>query len=288
MNKVSPRRWSGRPAGSLAALALTLALAAGSTAAPASAAPTGPVYIALGDSYAAGTGGGVYTAPPPGLPAECRQTAASYPAVRGAALNLGCFGAKTTDVSAVANLYGSALARASVVTVTVGGNDVDTGQVAAACSTSAASAACGAALYNSLAVKLPELPAKITAMVSTIKKKAPKARVVLTGYPRLFTARAGLTAEQALAVRSMNSAADLLNATIAYSARANRAGYVSVTERFAGHGIGSADPWIVAPAGLCLLAVNCPSAVDGADAFHPTAAGYSKGYAKALRAARLS
>jgi lysophospholipase L1-like esterase len=282
MNKMSFRRWSGRLSGSLA----TLALVAGFTAAPASAARTGPVYIALGDSYAAGTGGGEYKAPPRGLPAECRQTAAAYPAVRGAALNLGCFGAMTTDVIDVAKLYASDLATASVITVTVGANDVDTGQTAVACAVSANAAGCASALYNSLVVKLPELPAKIKAMVSTIKDRAPKARIVLTGYPRLFTVSAGLTAEQALAARSLNSAADLLNATIAYAATANRVGYVGVTERFARHGIGSADPWIVAPAGLCTLDINCSP--RPADAFHPTAAGYADGYAKALKAARLS
>ena len=273
------RRRSGRLAGSLAAIALI----AGFTAAPASGAP-GPVYIALGDSYAAGTGGGQYVGPPPHLPQQCLQTAAAYPTVRGAALNLGCFGATTTDVTAVAKLYAPALATASVVTVTVGGNDVDTGRVAGACTVPAA-ADCSSALYNTLVVKLRQLPGKIKDMVSTLKSVAPHARIVLTGYPRLFTVSAALTAQQALAAKSMNTAADLLNATIALSALTNRVGFVGVTERFAGHGIGSADPWIVAPAGLCNQAVNCsPSA---ADAFHPTAAGYSGGYAEALKAARI-
>ena len=99
----------------------------------------------------------------------------------------------------MANGYSGVLATATVVTVTVGGNDVDTGQVALACTASASSPACSAALYNSLVVKLRELPGKIKAMVTTIKSKAPNARIVLTGYPRLFTVSAGLTAEQAQA-----------------------------------------------------------------------------------------
>lgn len=281
MNTVPIRRWSGRLAGAIAAIALV----AGFTAAPASAARPDPVYIALGDSYAAGTGGGAYTTPPAGLPGSCLQTAASYPAVRNATLNLGCFGATTTDVSSVATLYAPALATATVVTVTVGGNDIDTGQVALACTASASSPACSDALYNSLVVKLRELPGKIKEMLKTVKSKAPNARIVLTGYPRLFTVSAGLTAEQTQAARSMNSAADLLNATIAFSALVNRAGYVSVTEKFAGHGIGSATPWIVAPTGLCNLAINCsPSPFD---AFHPTATGYADGYAAALAGVRI-
>jgi len=283
MNNLTTGRWSGRLAGAVAAIALT----AGFTAAPATAAPAppAPVYIALGDSYAAGTGGGAYTASAAGLPAACLQTAASYPEVRDATLNLGCFGAKTTDVIDVANGYSGVLSAATVVTVTVGGNDVDTGQVAHACTASASSPDCKAALYNSLVVKLRELPGKITKMLTTIKSLAPNARVVLTGYPRLFTVGAGLTAEQTQAARSMNSAADLLNATIAFSALVNRTGYVSVADRFTGHGIGSANPWIVAPTGLCTLTINC--SLSPFDAFHPTAIGYRDGYAAALAAARV-
>ena len=281
MNNAPIGRWSGRLAGAITAIALVASF----TAAPAAAARPDPVYIALGDSYAAGTGGGAYTAPPAELPATCLQTAASYPEVRNAAVNLGCFGATTANVIDVANHFAPALAKATVVTVTVGGNDVDTGQVALACTASATSPACKAALYNSLVVKLRELPGKIKEMLKTVKSKAPNARIVLTGYPRLFTVSAGLTAEQKQAARSMNSAADLLNATIAFSALVNRAGYVSVTDRFAGHGIGSASPWIVAPTGLCNQAINCsPSPFD---AFHPTATGYANGYAAALAAVRV-
>lgn len=280
MNNVPIGRWSGRLAAAVAAIALV----AGFTAAPATAARPDPVYIALGDSYAAGTGGGLYTVPDK-LPETCLQTAASYPEVRNATLNLGCFGAKTEDVSGIATLYASDLAAATVVTVTVGGNDIDTGQVAFACTASASSPACQTALYNSLVVKLRELPGKIKAMLQTVKAAAPKARVVLTGYPRLFTVSAGLTAEQTQAARSMNSAADLLNATIAFSALVNRAGYVSVTDKFAGHGIGSTSPWIVGPTGLCSLTINCSASPY--DAFHPTATGYRDGYAAALAAARV-
>jgi hypothetical protein len=83
----------------------------------------------------------------------------------------------------------------------------------------------------------------------------------------------------------MNSSADLLNATIGYSALVNRVKYVSVTERFNGHGIGSAEPWIVAPCNPLNLPVDCSTSPY--DPFHPNATGYSKGYAAALAAARI-
>ena len=49
---------------------------------------------------------------------------------------------------------------------------------------------------SSLVVKLRELPGRIKAMLTTVKQPAPNARIVLTGYPRLFTVGAGSTAEQ--------------------------------------------------------------------------------------------
>lgn len=297
MKNFSLTQWSGRVTGGMAAVALVASFAA----APASAEDSSPyepsvasdsadylkpakpakkLYMALGDSYAAGTGGGQYVLPPAGLPEQCLQTAAAYPAVRGAAFNLGCFGAKTTDVAFAAGMYREAMASARVVTVTVGGNDIESGAVALTCTVAADSPECGAALHNSLTVKLPELPGKIKTMVAAIKDSAPHAKIVLTGYPRLFTLSAGLTAQQAQTATAMNAASDLLNATIAASALANKVRYVSVAERFAGHGIGSADPWIVAPAGLCFDGVNC--SLSPADTFHPTATGYSQGYAAAL------
>ena len=276
------RRRTARLAGALAALALT----AGLTAAPATAADPPPIYLGFGDSYAAGIGGGAYKAGPAWIPA-CVQTAAAYSAALGGE-NLACSGATTSDVSAIvtAAAYNSGtaayLANASVITVTVGGNDIDAGAAAAQCAASTATATCKAALVNSLAVKLPQLPGKIRAMVAVIKQKAPRARIVLTGYPRLFTANALMTEQQKTTVRTLNSAADLLNGTIALSALASRVRFVSVTNQFNNHGIGSAVPWIVGPQPVCQLSINCAPEEQPGDVFHPTATGYASGYVPAL------
>jgi lysophospholipase L1-like esterase len=277
------RRRTARLAGALAAFALTASL----TAAPATAADTPPIYLGFGDSYAAGIGGGTYQAGPEWIPAPCIQTMEAYSTtLRGK--NFACSGATTTAVSAVvtAAAYNRAtapyLANASVITVTVGGNDIDAGAAAVQCAASISTAFCKAALVNSLAVKLPQLPGKIKAMVAVIKKNAPRARIVLTGYPRLFTANALMTEEQKTTVRTLNSAADLLNGTIALSALANRVKYVSVTNQFTNHGIGSAVPWIVGPLPVCKLSYTCAPADRLGDMFHPTATGYAYGYVPAL------
>ena len=85
-----------------------------------------------------------------------------------------------------------------MVTVTVGGNNVGfiRARWPSPAPASASSPACKAPpLSNSLVVKLRELPGKIKEMLKTVKTAAPNARIVLTGYPRLFTVSAGLTAE---------------------------------------------------------------------------------------------
>ena len=127
MNTVSIRRWSGRLAGAMAAIALV----AGFTAAPASAArpdpSTSPWATPTRPAPAAG-----HTQRPrpacPALPAD-RGVLPGSPRRRAEPGLLRCHHG---DVSAVTTLYAPALATATVVTVTVGGNDVNTGQVALA------------------------------------------------------------------------------------------------------------------------------------------------------------
>ncbi len=279
------RRRTARATGVIAVLVLST----GVFSAPASADP-GPSYVGLGDSYAAGIGGGPYVAGPAfeGLP-PCIQTDAAYSKALGG-LNLACAGATTADVSrmvtAAANDPGMArtVKHASHITVTVGGNDIDAAGATAQCAALVSTPECDAAIFNSIAVKLPQLPAKIKAMVAVIKSKAPRAKIILTGYPRLFTVNDFMSTEQKTMATAVNAAADLLNATIAVSAVANRVGYVSVTQRFTNRGVGSAQPWIVGPRPVCSATLSCAPEERPADVFHPNEAGHFHGYQGALEA----
>lgn len=272
----------------ITAVIAVLALITGVFSPPVSAAPA-PIYIGLGDSYAAGIGGGPYLSEPGLVPAPCVQTDAAYASTLGG-LNLACSGGSTADVSS--NVAAAAkdphtartVRRASNIAVTVGANDIDAAAATAECAALAPTQECRAAIFNSVAVKLPQLPAKIKAMVAVIKREAPRARIVLTGYPRLFTVNGSMTAEQKSMAATVNAAADLLNATIAVSALANRVGYVSVTQQFINHGVGSAQPWIAGVPPLCLPDINCAPDGRPGDAFHPTRAGHIQGYAAALKA----
>jgi lysophospholipase L1-like esterase len=263
------RRRTVRLAGVLAALAL-----AGLTAAPASA-DRFDSYVALGDSYAAGQGTGQYAD-------TCFRSGQGYPALLDAARkisltgNEACSGATTRTVRA--DQIPSLSKKVDLVTVTAGGNDLDSIGALDTCSRDP-----GQGCMDALAVRAAVLHTALSnpaaspffqeyvAMLTDIKAKAPRADIYVTGYPLLFEPGASPAADP------INGLTQQLNAVIAKAARAADGGrskvtYVDVSRAFAGHGIGSTQPWIV----------GLPESLES---FHPTADGYTQGYAASIRAA---
>jgi lysophospholipase L1-like esterase len=251
----------------------TLALALGTAAGPATAAPA-LAYVALGDSYAAGQGAGSY------LDSACLRSVYSYPAdamekkaVR-LAINAACQGSTTEVV--VATQLERLNKSIAVVTITAGGNNLDTTGLLAVC-TSPDQAAClqglqtrSIALAEAVTGSGPLFQGLVT-MISAVKAKAPDARVYVTGYPLLFH-----SPEPGSLQENVNGLTLGLNAVIAAAAGADGPGgaqYVDVSGAFMGHGIGSSDPWI-----------NYNPFAPGPDDFHPNTAGYRAYYA-ALTAA---
>ena len=242
-------------------------------------------YVALGDSYAAGQGAPPYEDP------VCLQSPQSYPELlddaAGIALtvDVSCSGATTTNVltrqlpavvKTVRKTSGIGL-----VTLTVGANDLGAGAVAAYCSVSFVSPECQAALNKAIALLTPQSPRipskmalRLGATFAGVALVAPKARILVTGYPYLFETPPPSDPNYA-AIAQLNGATAALNATISSvagqlaRARVNIR-YVDVTAAFAGHSVGSPVPWLN---------------VAGPDAFHPNAAGY-QAYARTLTAAR--
>lgn len=258
-----PRRRSAI-ARAFLALLTAVGLVAGASALPASAASP-QTYFGLGDSIAAGTGGGTPLN-------ACVQTAAAYPTQLNGT-NLGCFGAKTQDV--IDSQVPSVPANTRTVTITVGANDVGVGAVVAACINPATPTLCQQELNNSTTSLLPQLPAKLAGTIASVRAKAPNARITLTGYPLLFTVSGLPTALQPVAAE-INAATALLNTTIATTALRNGALYTDVTWRFLGHGYGSAAPWINGP-------IDNGSGGLDPSSFHPNYAGYTYGYVPAVR-----
>jgi len=270
---------------SAAALAAAVALA-GSAVAPASAhTDRGPAsaspridVVNLGDSFAAGIGTGGIVQARRGVP-DCEQgTGPSHvdllDDLRRVKLRLdaACSGDTTQDVRERLGLprVDQALAKAELVTLTLGGNDVGWTQIIGACSALGTPAACQALLA--------EAPSRIAAAAAgagrTIRlvDANTDGRIVVFGYPHLFDGGADTPFLSAERIAQLNAATDALNAALRAAAAANGAIFVDVTARFAGHGADSADPWIY---------FN-PANPQDPNNLHPNQAGYRYGYYRAL------
>ncbi|HVK34628.1 MAG TPA: SGNH/GDSL hydrolase family protein [Microlunatus sp.] len=229
-------------------------------------------YVALGDSYAAGFGAGEYVN-------ECFQSRRGYPALldretrASLQANATCNGATTRTV--LATQVSAVTPRTQLITLTVGGNDLGFATVATTCAPGP-STACQEAISGALALLAPQstgpsvLATRLAATYGAVATAAPRADILVTGYPILFKAPAK-DQPNADVVLALNDATKALNATIKATVAATAAtgveiSYVDVTAGFAGHGIGSERPYLHA---------------TGPEALHPTARGY-RVYAKAL------
>jgi lysophospholipase L1-like esterase len=239
---------------------------------PAAADNSGTVqYVALGDSYAAGQGGGDYLN-------DCLQSLNGYPYLLepkrriDLRANAACTGASTSEVSSTQ--LSELNQDTGLVTLTVGAADLDLSGVLAAC-TAVPPAVPPVGCQDAINVALGQLAllgGSLSNLYALVADAAPNALIVVTGYPYLFEIVPG---DPTAAIKDqINNAITLLNSTIQQAVAAAQAAgvnivYVDVTAEFAGHGIGSKKPFINP---------------DGADAYHPNAAGY-RAYAKAIFAA---
>jgi lysophospholipase L1-like esterase len=266
----------------LAALALGVGVLAAGAAGPASAAPDTVVkHVALGDSIAAGQGGGASMD-------GCERTGGSYGAQLDATpkfnmlRNSACTGATIADVT---DTQLSRLNRGTtLVTLTVGANDLGLDQVYAACAMAAAGGdptGCLVAIQGAIATA-PGLVGPLAGLVTEIHERAPNATIVVTGYPHLLESPPPLEQFATLAalVSAVNSASGVLNGAIqAAVGMAAASGvdvrYADVVDAFAGHGVQlvpgvPSDPW------FGLDPVGDPSGY-----LHPTSEGYAA-YAQAI------
>jgi lysophospholipase L1-like esterase len=232
----------------------------------------GTVYAALGDSYSSGVGAGSY-----GSSGSCYRSSKSYPQLWASAHSgtsftfLACSGAKTGDVIGQANSIPS---NATLVTVTVGGNDAGFSDVIQTC-TLGSDSDCTNRVNTAKTYVNNTLPALLTNTYNTIKAKAPGARLVVLSYPRFYTVPGscwvGLSDTKRTAI---NSGADTLASVIQSRAASAGATFVDVRSSFVGHNIcSSADDY--------LHSLTWPVI----ESYHPTVAGQSGGYYAPLRSA---
>ncbi|WP_051325711.1 SGNH/GDSL hydrolase family protein [Glycomyces tenuis] len=249
--------------------AVSLALSA---ALPAAAhARTTVDYVALGDSYSSGSGTGSYT------DSACKRSDLAYPALLaerlGAELSFeACFGATTGDV--LAEQAAALDEDTDLVTLTVGGNDIDWNEAVVACMIPAYD--CTGDIERSERIAENELPGLLDAVYSDIAARSPHAEVYVLGYPRLFSATKACDAFGLIGEgeqRRMNQGADLLSEVIESAAVDHGFTYVDVRDEFEGHAVCDDDEW--------LHGLTYPVG----DSYHPKRPGHAKGYLPAITAA---
>ena len=183
-------------------------------------------YVALGDSFASGVGTGSYT-----LSSSCKRSVYAYPYLvaqqrPNTALDfVACSGATTSSL--MASQIAAVNAATTLVTVTIGGNDIRFADLIVQCTVSD----CSSSLDSTRASLPTFLPPRLDSVYTAIRSQAAfGARIGVLGYPRMFGSAGCLgtlgisTTERTKA----NQLADALDQTIA---RAGRRLRVLVRER---------------------------------------------------------
>lgn len=239
-----------------------------------------PAYTALGDSYSSGTGTRSYYSDG----TSCQRSPYAYPVIDaqrlGAALSFAaCAGARVADVQN--NQLGTLNASTTYVTVSVGGNDAGFSSVISQCALPWPYT-CWSQINNANSFITNTLPGRLDGLYAAIRSRAPAARVVVVGYPRIFN---GETCNLASRISNgeqveLNRTADRLATTIAGRAAAHGFAFVDVRGIFTGHAVCDDVEWI-----------NGLSNPVG-ESYHPNVAGHANGYAglveNALRGAVLT
>ncbi|MGW1062359.1 SGNH/GDSL hydrolase family protein [Micromonospora rubida] len=254
----------------LTALVAVLTAAVGAVAVPGAAQAAAAVnYVALGDSYSSGVGAGPYDL------STCLRSEKSYAPLWAAANRVtsfkfpACGGAVTSDV--IDSQVSALSTGTTLVTITIGGNDAGFADVITSCRFGSTSS-CTDAVNEAKAFATGELPGRLDRTYAAIRDRAPNARLIVLGYPRLFeTGSCGLLAMSTYKRTILNEAADLLASVTAGRAAAAGATFADTRPYFAGHGVCAAAPWIRDVSGVI-------------EAYHPNADGYRYGYLPALTA----
>lgn len=247
------------------ALALILVAAPGASAhtAPSHKAPQHKAqrsYVALGDSYSAGSG----ALPPTD---ECLRSKAAFPILLAKLARLrlthaACGGATMDDVAK--KQLGALSGSTDYVTVQAGGNDIGFVPVFNACAT-LDDDDCWTALAGAHAYLDGDFVADASSLYQAIRAQAPRAKLVVVGYPRLFNGTNCSNKvyyspdEQA----KMNATIDLLNIRLSQAAATVGARFANPTRVFKGHAWCDKASWITPP--------------EVKIAFHPTALGQALG-----------
>jgi lysophospholipase L1-like esterase len=231
---------------------------------PAATAAALPQYAALGDSYSSGVGARVFYKES----GECDRSPDAYgpkiAAAKGYALSFqACSGATTTEVNS--KQLGSLSSSTSLVTITIGGNDAGFSNVIINCALYYFT--CGSAISEANEFIKKKLPGLLETTYKDIRAKATTAKVVVLGYPKLFT-KEGATCNVNFLTsgneKKMNESAELLDGVIRGRAEAAKFTFVNPTTAFEPHEVCSSSEWLNGQSNPL------------SESYHPNVSGYAE------------
>jgi len=252
----------------LAAVAATSLATIGLVATPAPPSyAAGESYVALGDSYSSGTGTRSYIADG----TQCLRSTYAYAsltaAAKGYSLNFrACSGAVVADVT---SSQLSALSSSTrYVTLSVGGNDAGFADVLTECALPAWASDCAGAVAAGRAFITTTLPGRLNTLYASIRTKAPNAKVVVVGYPKIFMGEDCdlLTFFSPEDEAALNNAVVHINSVISTAASAKGFTFADPVSRFTGHAVCDSTEWI--------NGFSSPTQ----ESYHPNRLGHANGY----------
>lgn len=237
-------------------------------------------YAALGDSFTTGSGSG-----------RCGRSGRAYPHLVADRFDFAakpayaaCSGATTagltgTEAGHPAQISGLS-AKTSLVTLQIGGNDLGFTSVLGTCVLQSPGSSACRAQEPDVRHRLSTLRTDLRAVIAKIRTTAPRARVLLLGYPHLFRYRPKVkTGElEPRDQRWLNDMTNVVNAAIRAAAKRADAAvkgqgsveYVDVTAAFDKHELGRPDPYVHD------LNVDFQNFTVDPESFHPTDTGQKK------------
>jgi lysophospholipase L1-like esterase len=244
--------------------ALIMGLAAGiiGTGIPAQAAPA-VNYVALGDSYSSGVGAG-------SVSGSCGQSPNAYPARWATASSpasfkfAACSGATTSDV--ISSQLSSLSSSTTLVSITIGGNDVGFSSIMETCVLESTSS-CESAVSAAEQYANTTLPGLLNTTLAGIRSHAPNAKVIVLGYPDFYD----LSVKVCIGLsrgdhQALDNGINDLDGVMQTAAADNGDTFADVRTQFSGHELCDGSSW--------LHSITLPIS----NSYHPTATGQKDGY----------
>jgi lysophospholipase L1-like esterase len=228
-------------------------------------------YVALGDSYASGVGAGDESG-------SCDQSPNAYGPLWASANSpasytfVACSGATTSSV--ISSQLSSLSTSTTLVSITIGGNDVGFSSIMETCVLDSTSS-CEDAVSQAEQYTNDTLPGNLSTLFADIKADAPNAKVVVLDYPDFYDLSVpvciGLSSADH---QALDNGVNDLDGVIQTAAGNAGFHFADVRTQFSGHELCDNAGWL-----------NSIEIFDIHTSYHPTATGQADGYLPVFTAA---